>query len=174
MQRDLRCSYVAPTALHLAAWNFKMNSHEFQCDFNHQKTNFNHWGSGPWEAQVSRDGTDMSLLGCAAWLGIPDIFVLPVEVISLPSSFPEENIPQPCVWLSICPPLPLSLRLFALEVDTPKLDELPLLQQSFVIASEHQSQFMTASSNQHRAFPFALSLQKTCCSEIQNEQSPTS
>lgn len=83
MQRDLRCSYVAPTALHLAAWNFKMNSHEFQCDFNHQKTNFNHWGSGPWEAQVSRDGTDMSLLGCAAWLGIPDIFVLPVEVISL-------------------------------------------------------------------------------------------
>lgn len=60
-----------------------MKNHEFQRDLNHQKTNFNHWGSGFWEVQVSRDGTDMSLLGCAAWLGILDIFVLLVEVISL-------------------------------------------------------------------------------------------
>lgn len=60
-----------------------MKNHEFQRDLNHQKTNFNHWGSGSWEVQVSRDGTDMSLLGCAAWLGILDIFVLLVEVISL-------------------------------------------------------------------------------------------
>lgn len=33
---------------------------------------------------------------------------------------------------------------------------------------------MTAPSNQHRAFPLAFLLQKTCFNKIQNEQSPTS
>jgi len=60
---------------------------------------------------------------------ILDIFALLVEDIYLSLYIHHQNIRQLCAWLSICPPLPPSIGLFPFEVDTPRLNELALLQQ---------------------------------------------